>query len=105
MKIAMGIFRWFPYGGLQKDFLRMAKLLAARGHVVCAYCGNGSEDIPADAPGIRWTRLATPGMTNHTRATAFESRFAAACRREPRQWPRSPSRLSRARSPLMRCPL
>ena len=82
MKIAMGIFRWFPYGGLQKDFLRMAELLAERGHVVFAYCGNGSEDIPADARGIRWTRLATPGLTNHARARAFESRFAAACRRE-----------------------
>lgn len=82
MKIALCIFRWFPYGGLQKDFLRMAKLLAARGHVVRAYCGNTSEDIPADADGIVWTCLSAPGVTNHARAKSFESRFAAVCRRE-----------------------
>lgn len=82
MKIALGIFKWFPYGGLQKDFLRMAKLLEARGHIVCAFCGSDSEDIPCDTRHVLWRRISTPGLTNHVRAKAFERRFAAACREE-----------------------
>ena len=82
MKIALCIFRWFPYGGLQKDFLRMAELLAARGHIVHAYCGNTSEDIPAISDEIHWTCISAPGVTNHARAKTFESRFTSICRRE-----------------------
>ena len=37
MKVALCLFKYFPYGGLQRDFLRIAKELKARGHEIRVY--------------------------------------------------------------------
>ena len=34
MRIAFCLFKYFPYGGMQRDALRIARLLLARGHAV-----------------------------------------------------------------------
>jgi UDP-glucose:(heptosyl)LPS alpha-1,3-glucosyltransferase len=33
-KIALLLFKYFPYGGLQKDFLGVADELISRGHIL-----------------------------------------------------------------------
>ena len=38
MKIAFCLYKYFPYGGLQRDFMRIAKECVDRGHQVTAYC-------------------------------------------------------------------
>lgn len=37
MKLALCLFRFFPYGGLQRDFLRIMNACLAKGHLVTVY--------------------------------------------------------------------
>jgi UDP-glucose:(heptosyl)LPS alpha-1,3-glucosyltransferase len=34
MRLAFVLYKYFPYGGLQRDALRIARACAARGHAV-----------------------------------------------------------------------
>lgn len=80
MRLALCIFRYFPYGGLQKDFLRVARECALRGHEVDIFCGRKSELPEEQAAGIRWHVISLSGTTNHARAKSFERRFARIAR-------------------------
>ena len=75
MRIAFAIFRYFPFGGLQCDMLRIAEELLRRGHEVTVFCRHWEGERPA---GIRIVELRTGGYSNHSRA----ARFADAFRRE-----------------------
>lgn len=37
MRLAFALFKYFPYGGLQRDFLRIARICQQRGHSVRVY--------------------------------------------------------------------
>ena len=75
MKLAFGIFKYFPHGGLQRDMMRIAQAAAARGHEVTIYCGCWDDAPPAsDKIGVRV--LGAFGLTNHGRARSFAARFA-----------------------------
>lgn len=76
MKIALCIFRFFAFGGLQKDFLRLATTCAARGHDVRAYCGNDSAPAELLRAKLNLKMLPLHGWTNHSRARSFEKQFA-----------------------------
>ena len=38
MKLAFILFKYFPFGGLQRDFIRIASICQERGHTVRVYC-------------------------------------------------------------------
>ncbi|MDD3885761.1 MAG: glycosyltransferase family 4 protein [Victivallaceae bacterium] len=68
MKIAFVIYRYFPYGGLQRDMAAAALNAVSRGHSVTVLCAEWeSEEIPGVAVEI----LPTSGFTNHGRMLAF----------------------------------
>lgn len=46
MKIAMALFRYFPYGGLQRDFLRCAEIAVERGHDVTVLLARQEAPLP-----------------------------------------------------------
>ena len=46
MKILFVIARYFPYSGLQTDFLRAAEAAADRGHDVTCLVGSWEGDRP-----------------------------------------------------------
>jgi UDP-glucose:(heptosyl)LPS alpha-1,3-glucosyltransferase len=47
MKLAIAIFRYFPYGGLQRDMKFIAEEAIKRGHQVTIFCGDWQgEKIP-----------------------------------------------------------
>lgn len=46
MKIAFVIYKYFPFGGLQRDFLRVAKLCHDKGYRVDAYCLTWEGERP-----------------------------------------------------------
>lgn len=46
MKIAMALFRYFPYGGLQRDFLRCAEIAVERGHQVTVLLARQEVALP-----------------------------------------------------------
>jgi UDP-glucose:(heptosyl)LPS alpha-1,3-glucosyltransferase len=52
MQLAFCLYKYFPFGGLQRDFLRIALACQARGHAMRVYTlelgGRGS-------PASRWS--------------------------------------------------
>jgi UDP-glucose:(heptosyl)LPS alpha-1,3-glucosyltransferase len=46
MKLACCIFIYYPFGGLQRDFLRIAKAFAARGHSVTVFTSGWEGERP-----------------------------------------------------------
>ncbi|MEM9621832.1 MAG: glycosyltransferase family 4 protein [Pseudomonadota bacterium] len=62
------LFRYFPYGGLQRDFLRIALACQARGYRVMVYCLNWQGERPE---GFEIVEVPVRGVGNHTRAQQF----------------------------------
>ena len=63
MRFAFCLFKYFPYGGLQRDFLRIATECTSRGHDVHAFVSQWQGKQP---PGIKVTVLKTWGwIFNH----------------------------------------
>lgn len=48
MRLAFLIYSYFPYGGQQRDFLRVATACVARGHKVVVYTMKWQGEVPAD---------------------------------------------------------
>lgn len=68
MKLAFCLYRYFPFGGLQRDFLRIARLCLQRGHSVDVYTGTWEGEHEA---GLQLKILPTTGWQNHTRCHSF----------------------------------
>lgn len=68
MKLAFCLFKYFPYGGLQRDFMRIAHACRMRGHEIRVYTLNWRGDIP---PGFDVTQISVRGITNHGRCRDF----------------------------------
>ena len=69
-KVAFSIFKYFPYGGLQLDMMRMAREFGARGIGVVVYCmGYDAPDMPEN---VSFRVLKVKGLSNHRRARNFE---------------------------------
>lgn len=68
MKFAFCLFNYFPYGGLQRDFLRIARECIKRGHSVTVYTmrWEGEQD-----PALPVHIIQTKGWQNHTRSLYF----------------------------------
>lgn len=64
MKFAFLIFKYFPYGGVQRDMLRIARDCVALGHEVTIFTGEWRGDLP---PGIDVHLLKARGWLNHHR--------------------------------------
>ncbi len=47
MQLAFCLYKYFPFGGLQRDFLRIALACQARGHAIRVYVLEWNGDIPA----------------------------------------------------------
>lgn len=65
MKFAFVIFKYFPYGGAQRDMLRIARACAARGHQVKIYTGQWHGEAPEK--NIEVQILPYSGLLNHQR--------------------------------------
>jgi UDP-glucose:(heptosyl)LPS alpha-1,3-glucosyltransferase len=68
MKLAFCLFRYFPFGGLQRDFLRIANVCLSRGHNVDVYTWDWEGDIPDE---LNVFVLPVRGFTNHKRRESF----------------------------------
>lgn len=68
MKIAFCLFKYFPFGGLQRDFIRIARTCKQRGHEVHVYTMSWEGEIE---PGIQIHILPAKGWQNHTRNHFF----------------------------------
>ena len=73
LKFAFCLFKYFPYGGLQKDLLQIAKACMKRGHQVDVYACSWTGEIPED---LRVSMLPVQGFTNHRRLESFAKRLS-----------------------------
>ncbi|AQT61615.1 lipopolysaccharide core heptose(I) kinase RfaP [Cellvibrio mixtus] len=72
MKLALVIFRYFPFGGLQRDMLAIAQAAQARGHQVTIFCGEWQGD---KAPGIDVVEIKAHGLFNIAGVKKFVNAF------------------------------
>ncbi|RJX34514.1 MAG: glycosyltransferase family 1 protein [Desulfurivibrio sp.] len=68
MKLAICLFNYFPYGGLERNFLKISRECLARGHAVDVYTMRWEGK---KAEGISVRELAPRGMSNHRQAAVF----------------------------------
>lgn len=71
MNLAFCLFRYFPYGGQQRDFLRIAELCHRRGHAVHVFVMDLDGELPAE---FTVTRVPARGASNHRRCLDFSRR-------------------------------
>ncbi|MDF7666910.1 glycosyltransferase family 4 protein [Orbaceae bacterium ESL0727] len=64
MQLAFCIYNYFPFGGLQRDFLQIAKNCQARGHQIRIYVMSWQGERPAQMDIVMVPRK---GLTNHSR--------------------------------------
>ena len=76
MRIALGIVKLFPEGGLQRDCIRLARILVARGHDVTIF--TSENKWPFDRPPCAIVLLPVRAYTNHRLDLNFAKRLAAA---------------------------
>lgn len=74
MKLAFCLFKYFPFGGLQRDFVRIARACLLRGHEVHVYTMSWEGD---PQPGVRIHIIPARGWQNHTRNYSFAQNVKA----------------------------
>lgn len=79
MKIVLALFKYFPGGGLQLDFLRIALELVKRGHRVICCTGSWLGPVPE---GLDLRLLPVRRLTNHGKAAALECAIRAFVEKE-----------------------
>ncbi|MDR3352076.1 MAG: glycosyltransferase family 4 protein [Zoogloeaceae bacterium] len=87
MRLAFVLHKYFPFGGLQRDFLRIARECARRGHAIRVYTLRWQGEIPPGfdvrMPGLR-RFCADPGcLLNHWRYERFAAETRADLARDP----------------------
>ncbi|HEV2613518.1 MAG TPA: glycosyltransferase family 4 protein [Gammaproteobacteria bacterium] len=73
MKLAFCLFKYYPYGGLERDFLQIAKACFARGHDIHVFTMHWEGDIPE---GFHVTFIKPSGWSNHGRAKSFAKKLS-----------------------------
>lgn len=68
MQLAFCIYKYFPFGGLQRDFLQIAKACHARGHKIRIYVMDWKGDKPTDFDIIL---VPQKGLSNHRRNGSY----------------------------------
>ena len=72
--IAFALFKYFPFGGLQRDFMKLARACVERGYRVRAYTMEWNAD---QEPGIHVELVEVNAVRNHVRSEQFGDRVAA----------------------------
>jgi len=80
MQLAFCLYKYFPFGGLQRDFLRIARVCQARGHDVRVYTLEWRGDVP---PGFEVVIVPVRAWANHRRYRKFSAWVAADLARRP----------------------
>ncbi len=80
MNISFALYTYFPYGGLQKDMLSIAKECALRGHKLTIYCYEWRGEKPHD---VTVCELPVKGASNHRRNLYFHQQLTTALQLRP----------------------
>lgn len=80
MTLAFLIYSYFPYGGQQRDFLRVALACVARGHKVVVYTMKWQGEIPAD---LEVVLVDVKAWSRHVLYRRFTTQVTAALQAKP----------------------
>lgn len=80
MKVAFCLYKFFPFGGLQRDFMRVAKTVAGRGHEVRVYVQSWEGDCP---PEFEVIKVPVKSHTNHGRNAEYSAWVQAHLKQHP----------------------
>lgn len=80
MKIVFCLFKYFPFGGLQRDFYSIAMECVARGHTVEVYTLEWQGNIP---PELTVHCVSVSAWSNHRRYQQFAKKVHAMLLRSP----------------------
>lgn len=80
MQLAFLLYKYFPFGGLQRDFIRIAQECQKRGHAIRVYTMGWEGERPA---GFDIRLIKVRALTSHRRNEKFVSRVQADLEREP----------------------
>ena len=72
MKLAFCLFKYFPYSGLSRDFLRVLQECYSRGHELYVYASEWEGEKPE---GININILSVLPLANHTQNASFYNQF------------------------------
>ena len=72
MKFAFCLFKYFPFGGLQRGFLQLAEVCISRGHQVDVYTGSWEGEQPDN---LQVFIILDKGVTNHRRYKSFAEKL------------------------------
>jgi UDP-glucose:(heptosyl)LPS alpha-1,3-glucosyltransferase len=81
MQLAFAIYKYFPYGGIQRDLLKIARAALARGHRVRIYAIRWEAPMPEDDLEIHLIEV--EAMANHTLYERFAERVQAHVKAHP----------------------
>lgn len=80
MQLAFVLYKYFPFGGLQRDFMRIALECQARGHAIRVY----TPIWEGENPGGFDVRVApVRALFNHRRNEKFSAWLQADLKRDP----------------------
>ena len=81
MQIGFCLFKYFPYGGIQRDLMKLARECLGRGHRVRVYVGLW--DAPPPIEDIEVIEVPMTGFANHTKYARFAGWVAQHVRSHP----------------------
>ena len=73
LHFAFVLYRYFPHGGLQKDFLRTLQEVLSRGHRVTVFLAKQEAPLP-DAKNLEVILLPVSGWSNHAKMRSFSKK-------------------------------
>jgi len=79
MKLAFCLFNYFPYGGLQRDFMRIARVCRQRGHDIHVYTMQWEGEVD---PSVELHLMTAKGWQNHTRSRHFANQVKSQLEKE-----------------------
>ena len=80
MTLAFALYKYFPFGGLQRDFLRIALECQKRGHAIKVFVTSWQGEKPE---GFDIRVLEASGSSNHKRMASFHQQVSKALQEEP----------------------
>ena len=80
MKLAFVLYKYFPYGGLQRDMLRIAEFCRREGHAVRVFTMSWEGDLPE---GMQVEIVDIRRMSSHTRNRQFTRELQARLGEDP----------------------
>ena len=86
MQLAFILYKYFPFGGLQRDFMRIARVCQQRGHAIRVYTLIWEGDVPE---GFDVVVAPVRALSNQRRNEKFRAWVQADLARRPANRARS----------------